>query len=107
MLKLCITFLSTFLILSPSGLPAASLLVPGSLTHENKVLPKEVLQNSIPIQNEGDLPITVRVTLNDYSFNSKGESSFLPAGNNPRSNASWIKTSKMYFEIAPHTTYSF
>ena len=104
MLKFQLAF---FVFLTGSFLEAASLLVPGALSHENKVLPKEILQNAIPIQNEGNQPITVKVTLTDYLFNSQGESSFPPIGTCPRSNAPWIKTSKMYFEVAPHTTYSF
>src|SRR3989339_1828671 len=89
------------------SLQAASIVVPGSLTHENKISLKQVLQNSIPIQNDSDKSVTVKVTLADYLFNFKGESYFPDQGTSPRSNASWIKTNKMYFEIAPHTTYSF
>ena len=90
-----------------TSLFASNLLVPGSLTHENKVVLTQEIEGSIPIQNESDKPITVKVSLSDYSFNSKGESLFSSMGSNPRSNSSWIQTNKMLFEIAPHSTYSF
>jgi hypothetical protein len=107
MLKSWSTYLIVFLITSMTHLQSSSLLVPGALTHEKKVSLKETIESSIPIQNDGDTPIKVRVTLSDYSFNFKGESSFPEKGSTSRSNATWIKTNKTFFEVAPHTTYSF
>ncbi|MBX9924336.1 MAG: hypothetical protein K2Y01_09520 [Rhabdochlamydiaceae bacterium] len=98
--------LSLCLLLQPL-LQGASLLIPGSLTHETVVSPKQKVEGSIPIQNEGDSPLKIQVTLADYLFNSKGESFFPSAGTCPRSNTSWIQTNKMQFEVAPHATYSF
>lgn len=96
-----------FCIFSCPLLHAAALLIPGSLTHENVVSVKQKIDNIIPIQNEGDSPLKIQVTLSDYLFNSKGESFFPSAGTCPRSNTSWIQTNKMNFEIPPHSTYSF
>lgn len=86
---------------------SANVIVPGSLTHENTVTAKQIIQGTIPIQNNGDDIATVQVSLTDYSFNSKGESFFPDKGSLPRSNASWISTGKMQFDVAPHSTYSF
>jgi hypothetical protein len=86
---------------------ASSITVPGSLTHESTVKPKQVVQKSIPIQNNGDTKATVKVTLSDYFFNAQGENSFPEAGSSARSNSSWIKTGETQIEIAPHSTYNF
>ena len=86
---------------------AASILIPTSLTQENQVVTGQTIHGMIPIQNNGEEKVTVRVTLADYLFNAKGESSFPSKGTCPRSNSSWLKTTKMYFEVAPHATYSF
>lgn len=107
MLKLFFLFFFCCIFCLGSRLEAGSILVPGALSHENRLFPKQSLQGSIPIQNDGDTPVKVKVSLADYLFNHKGESSFLPVGNCSRSNAKWLDASKMTFEIAPHTTYSF
>ena len=96
-----------FLLLLTSLSEGAAITVPGSLTHENTVSPKQAVQGTIPIQNSGDTMTTVKVTLSDYMFNSQGESSFPDAGSTPRSNSSWIKSGETQIDIAPHTTYHF
>ncbi|MES2198651.1 MAG: hypothetical protein V4489_00580 [Chlamydiota bacterium] len=93
-------FLSSFVF-------STNIIVPGSLTHENNVTPKQIIQGTIPIQNTGDEIASVQITLTDYSFNANGESFFPDKGTLARSNASWISTDKMQFNIAPHSTYSF
>ena len=86
---------------------ATTITVPGSLTHESKVSLKQVIEGSIPIQNESDQIATVKVTLSDYLFKANGESSFPQAGTCSRSNSSWIKSGSKEIEVAPHTTYNF
>lgn len=107
MKKNLLIYLSCLAILLPPFVFSTSIIVPGSLTQENIVTPKQIIQGTIPIQNNGDEVATVQITLADYSFNAKGESFFPSKGTLPRSNAPWISTGKMEFDVAPHSTYSF
>lgn len=86
---------------------SGSIIVPGSLTHEYTISPKEKVSGEIPIQNTSDRPAMVRVSLVDYQFNAQGESLFLDKGAVPRSSSSWIRSGVMQFEVAPHSTYLF
>ena len=107
MQKLLFLYLWCLGLLIPSYIFSANIIVPGSLTHENSVTQKQTIQGIIPIQNNGDEIASVQITLTDYSFNAKGESSFPDKGTLARSNASWISSGKMQFDVAPHSTYSF
>ncbi len=93
-------------LLTPRSLPAL-VTVPGALTHEQKAVKKESIQGTIPIQNEGNEAVTVKISLKDYSFTAEGESSFPPAGTSSRSNSSWITFGTSQVTVAPHSTYNF
>jgi len=106
MVKLLCWVLS-FLVPYFVNLEAANVVIPGSLTQENRGTPKQVLQGTIPIQNLGDEVAVVKVTLSDYLFYAKGETIFPTKGSTPRSNALWIQPTSSQIEIAPKTTFSF
>lgn len=107
MKKIFLAFLGYAILLSPLYIFSGSIVVPGSLTHENLVTKGEIVKGIIPVQNDSEEIVTVQVTLTDYSFNSKGESFFPEKGTLKRSNASWISSEKMQFDVAPKSTYSF
>ncbi len=104
------TILLRFLFFIFLGLPLlsfAGILVTGKLTHELNLSANQTVDDSILISNDSDKPQMVKVTLADYSFNSQGQTQFLEKGALDRSNASWIQTNRMQFEVPAKSTYTF
>ena len=99
------TLIRLLFLLTFATLTGAEVTVPGSLTHENTLTPGQVIEGSIPIQNNGDEAATVKVSLTDYLYNASGETLFPDPGTNDRSNADWIEFSQKQLTVAPHTTY--
>jgi len=83
----------------------AKLLMQGGYSHEFTTLPGGAYKGSFKLKNMGQTPQEIKLYLEDYLFNAKGESSFTAAHlhKNTRSNSQWIKFSPNHITLAPHS----
>ena len=83
----------------------AKLLMQGGYSHEFTTVPGGSYKGSFKLKNMGKTPQEIKLYLEDYLFNAKGESSFIAAHlrKNTRSNSQWIKFSPSHITLAPHS----
>ena len=83
----------------------AKLLMQGGYSHEFTTTAGGIYKGAIKLKNMGNTPQEIKLYLEDYLFNAKGESNFTAAHlrKNSRSNSQWIQFSPSHMVLAPNT----
>ena len=101
-------FLQRFIVIAlfimPSAFLSAEVIIKGSMTHEQTVLPGESYTGSIEVSNPEDKPQDVKIYQTDYLFYADGRVLYGAPGKIARSNADWISFSPKRLTIPPKDT---
>jgi hypothetical protein len=101
MSKLFILLTALVLAANPS-FSSAQISVRSQLSHDEVVGPGASYQGSILIRNDSDEIQQAKLYQTDYSFQSDGTNLFGTAGEDARSNASWIDLGTTNMLVPPH-----
>ena len=83
----------------------ASISVVNGLSHIHKVNQGGIYRGTIEIKNTGTTVENLRVFVNDFQYNSKGQTFYDEPTVHQRSNASWISLGASDIEVLPGETY--
>lgn len=99
---------AAFLLLLLTGWAAPAFpqmdIVVSPIRVEQKVAPGGSETDVIQVRNEGKRPSRVKVYLEDWQLDRKGDIIFARAGKNPQSCAAWVQVNPSDFRIEPGTT---
>jgi len=79
------------LLLYPLQLLQGSIVVLNGLTHTHQVEHGKVYKGKIEIQNAGNHPQSVKIFLQDYSYQSNGVVEYNAPNTNHKTNSNWLK----------------
>jgi P pilus assembly chaperone PapD len=93
------------MLLAFGGTPAAAqvTLVVSPIRAEHQLAPGSSETNVIQVKNEGSKPERIRVYLEDWQLDQKGDITYSRAGTNPKSCAAWIQLNPTDFRLDPGT----
>jgi len=97
------SFIIIFLTLALALSAKANVIVTNGLTHIHTLQEGMVESGYIGLENPTDKIQRVRIYINDYSHNCKGESLFDAPGVNNRTNSNWLKLGVTEVVIPPNT----
>jgi hypothetical protein len=78
-------------------------LVVSPIQMEQQIEPGTSETNVIQVKNEGTKPERIKVYLEDWQLDTKGNITYSRAGNNPHSCAAWIQINPTDFRLDPGT----
>ncbi|KPH12219.1 DUF3324 domain-containing protein [Chryseobacterium sp. ERMR1:04] len=96
MIKRIFFFLS---LLIPFTFLQASIVVLNGLTHNYKVENGQVYKGKIAIENTGSKPQSVKIFLQDFSYQADGTISYTNPHTNERTNTDWIKLNTNFITL--------
>jgi hypothetical protein len=85
------------------GAAQAGVQVEGTLSRQHVLLPGQQAEGTIPVRNNSDQPVVVKVYQTEYRSNAEGRAWYEDPGTAgyPRSNSSWITFSPRLVTLAP------
>lgn len=82
----------------------AAIHVESSLYQEKETAPGALYRGTVTLRNSGELPVTAKLYLTDYSFSADGANRYSLPGTEPRSNGGWVHLAQEQVTIAPQAS---